>query len=345
MRAIPTPARHRRARSPRAAALAAVAGIALAGTASTGSHTVASGDTLSEVAADHGVSVAELAEANGIANPDRVPAGMKLVIPGEKARKDRPAKAKDGDGDGRGDRRDAAEETPERGPNDGAVHTVAPGETLSGIAARYGVTVRELAEANGIADVNRIPVGKRLAIPRSEAEPGVRATAARPGAGADAGDRATTAQPRGGEVDTSRFPALLQSSPERLALVPIFQHWAEVYDVPLDLLMAMTWLESGWQDDVVSSAGAMGIGQLMPDTVTWMRDTIIREPLLDPFDADDNIRMSTAYLRWLLDRTDGDAATALAGYYQGLGAVRSAGVFPSTRAYVADVLAFRDRHF
>ncbi|MBW3580598.1 MAG: LysM peptidoglycan-binding domain-containing protein, partial [Actinobacteria bacterium] len=314
MRAIPTPARHRRARSPRVAALAAVAGIALAGTASTGSHTVAPGDTLSEVAAEHGVSVAELAEANGIENPDRVPAGMKLVIPGEKAGKDRPAKAEDGAG--KGDRRDAAEETSERGPNDRAVHTVAPGETLSGIAARYGVTVRELAEANGIGDVNRIPVGKRLAIPRSEAEPGVRATAARP---------------RGGEVDTSRFPALLQSSPERLALVPIFQHWAEVYDVPLDLLMAMTWLESGWQDDVVSSAGAMGIGQLMPDTVTWMRDTIIREPLLDPFDADDNIRMSTAYLRWLLDQTDGDAATALAGYYQGLGAVRSAGVFPSTR--------------
>ncbi len=327
MRATPTPARHRRARSPRVAALAAVAAIALAGTASTGSHTLASGDTLSEVAADHGVSVAELAEANGIENPDRVAAGTKLVIPGEKAGKDRPAKA---EGDGEGERRDAAGGTPERGRNDGAVHIVAPGETLSGIAARYGVTVRELAQANGIADVNRIPVGKRLAIPRSQAEPG---------------DRAPAAGPRGGEVDTSRFPALLQSSPERLALVPIFQHWAEVYDVPLDLLMAMTWLESGWQDHVVSSAGAMGIGQLMPDTVTWMRDTIIREPLLDPFDADDNIRMSTAYLRWLLDQTGGDAATALAGYYQGLGAVRSAGVFPSTRVYVADVLAFRDRHF
>ncbi|MDQ3462638.1 MAG: lytic transglycosylase domain-containing protein, partial [Actinomycetota bacterium] len=109
-------------------------------------------------------------------------------------------------------------------------------------------------------------------------------------------------------------------------------------------LMAMTWLESGWQNDVVSSAGAIGIGQLMPDTVTWLEDIVIREPL-DPHDPDDNIRMSARYLRWLLDRTGGDAATALAGYYQGLGAVRSSGVFPSTRVYVADVLFFRDRHF
>ena len=323
-------ARHRRTRSPRVAALLAVAGIAVAGTASTGSHMVRSGDTLSELAAKHGVSVAELAEANGIDDPNRVAAGTKLVIPGAQG-----AGKPKADGAGRSERSDGKAGS---GKHQGASHTVAPGETLSAIAARYGVTVRALAQANGITDVNRITAGQRLAIPGSGA-----ASDDRSSAGAASGDR-SSAGGASGEVDTSRFPALLQASPERLALVPSFQRWAGVYGVPLDLLMAMTWLESGWQDDVVSSAGAIGIGQLMPDTVTWMRDVIIGEPL-DPYNADDNIRMSAAYLRWLLDRTGGDQAMALAGYYQGLAAVRSAGVFPSTRVYVADVLAFRDRHF
>jgi soluble lytic murein transglycosylase-like protein len=88
----------------------------------------------------------------------------------------------------------------------------------------------------------------------------------------------------------------------------------------------------------------MGIGQLMPDTVTWLNEVVMRTPL-SPGDPSDNIRMSARYLRWLLDRTGGDPAVALAGYYQGLAAVRSSGVFPSTTAYVDDVLSFRDRHF
>ncbi len=205
------------------------------------------------------------------------------------------------------------------------LHTVAPGETLSGIARTYGVSVRELAEANGIGDINRIRAGDRLAV-------------------SGTGSGSSTGPVGGGGVDTSRFPARLQASPERLALVPTFERWAGEYDVPLDLLMAMTWLESGWQADVVSSAGAMGIGQIMPDTLTWMEDVLIGVPL-DPFDPNDSIRMSARYLRWLLDRTGGDQATALAGYYQGLGAVQTSGIFPSTRAYVDDVLAFRDRHF
>ena len=328
-----SPARHRRARSPRWTVGLAVAGLAVGGTAATGSHTVGAGDTLSELAADHGVSVAELAEANGIEDPDRITAGTELVIPGGDAGRDAADEAKgrrpkkQGEGAGEEPRSDPPIAEAGGGAAGGAVHTVAAGESLSTIAARYGVTVRALAEANGIGDIHRITVGQRLVVP---------------GPGAGPGD--DRPPPAGGAVDTSRFPALLRASPKRLALVPVFERWAGASGVPLDLLMAMTWLESGWQDDVVSSAGAIGVGQLMPDTATWMSTTILRVPL-DPYDADDNIRMSAAYLRWLLDRTDGDAATALAGYYQGLGAVRSAGVFPSTRVYVADVLAFRDRHF
>ncbi len=291
--------RHRRPRRRLLLPMATVVAVAVAGSAATGGHTVAPGETLSQIASDHKVNMAELAEANGIDDVDRLRAGQLLTMPGEGADPAAPA-------------------APVR------FHTVATGDTLSAIARTYGVTVAKLAAANGIDDIHRIRVGDKLAIDD-----------AAPGAGTAAG---------GGKVDTSRFPARLQASPERLALVPIFEHWAGHYDTPLDLLMAMTWLESGWQRDVVSSAGAIGIGQLMPDTVTWMEDVLIGQPL-DPYDPDDNIRMSARYLSWLLDRTGGDVATALAGYYQGLGAVQTSGIFPSTRAYVANVLAFRDQHF
>lgn len=55
-------------------------------------------------------------------------------------------------------------------------HTVRPGETLAGIAARYGTTTRALAEANGIQDPNRIYAGTRLAIPGSGSAAGPSAT-------------------------------------------------------------------------------------------------------------------------------------------------------------------------
>ena len=45
------------------------------------------------------------------------------------------------------------------------VHSVQRGETLSGIALRYGVTVAAISEANGITDPNHILVGQKLKIP------------------------------------------------------------------------------------------------------------------------------------------------------------------------------------
>lgn len=294
VRAIRSTATHRRLpKWRRLLALAVVAGVAAAGSAATGSHSVISGETLSEIAARYGSSVQALAEANGISDIHRILTGQTLTLPAESS-----------------------------APGAPTSHVVAPGETLSEIAASHGSSVRALAEANGIADVHHVRAGDALAVPS-----------------AGAGEA-----PPSGQSRTAGFPERLQSSPERLALVPRFEHWAGEAGVPVDLLMAMTWLESGWQNDVVSPVGAMGIGQLMPDTVSWLQDIVIGEPL-DPRHPDDNIRMSARYLRWLLDRTGGDHATALAGYYQGLGAVRSSGIFPSTRVYVDDVLAFRDRHF
>jgi len=198
----------------------------------------------------------------------------------------------------------------------GARHTVVAGETLSGIAVAHGVTVSALVGANGVADPDLIRIGTVLTIPAAS----------------------TSTASSGSGVG---LPERLQASPTRQAYIPIFEQWAAANGIPADLLMAMTWLESGWQNHTRSSTGAVGIGQLMPDTVEFMEALIGRD--LDPHLVDDNIRMSARYLRWLLARYDGDPAQALAAYYQGPASVERSGTFAETDTYVANVLALRSR--
>jgi LysM repeat protein len=102
-------------------------------------HTVRPGDTLGSIAARNHTSVRALAEANGVADADRIVVGQVLVIPS--------AAGAGGSG--------AAT----------VVHVVAPGETLSAIARRYGSTVAALASANGISDPDLVRIGARLQVP------------------------------------------------------------------------------------------------------------------------------------------------------------------------------------
>jgi soluble lytic murein transglycosylase-like protein len=93
--------------------------------------------------------------------------------------------------------------------------------------------------------------------------------------------------------------------------------------------------ESGFDPEARSPAGARGLMQLMPATAR-------RFGVDDPDDPAQNLRGGTRYLRWLLDRYQGDVRLALAGYHAGEGAVaRHGGVPPyrETREYVRRVLA------
>jgi soluble lytic murein transglycosylase-like protein len=60
---------------------------------------------------------------------------------------------------------------------------------------------------------------------------------------------------------------------------------------------------------------------------------------LDPRSSSDNIEMSAAYLRWLLDQTQGRQDLALAGYYQGITSVKEHGILAVSRPYVAGITA------
>lgn len=207
----------------------------------------------------------------------------------------------------------------------GRTYKVRKGETLSAVAKRHRTTVQALAQANGITNVNRITAGAVLTLPGGPATPTL---------------RRAVATPKPPRKVSAKLPARLRQSKDRLALFGHLNEAAARYGVPADLFKAMTWQESGWQNDKVSSVGAMGVGQLMPDTVDFVNEVLLRAKL-DPGKPEDNIAMSARFLRYLLDQNGGDVAKALGSYYQGLASMRRRGPLPQTDAYVAAVQAQR----
>ena len=101
------------------------------------------------------------------------------------------------------------------------------------------------------------------------------------------------------------------------------------------LILAVIAVESVGQVDAVSSAGAQGLMQLMPDTAA-------RFDVEDALTAEQNIQGGVRYLDWLMEKFGGDPVLVLAGYNAGEGSIRDhQGVppFPETRDYVPKVLA------
>lgn len=237
-------------------------------------HTVGPGETLSTIALHHGVSLASLAAANGISDPDFVMSGRLLTVP------------------------------PSQGSS---TYEVRAGDTLSEIALRVGTAPAVLARLNNLTDPDHVRVGQEL---------------------------------RTAGADPVTLPASVQARPDRAALVDDFRIWAATYDVPPDLLMALAYVESGWQFDVVSSAGAVGVGQLMPDTVDLVRTVLLPGVALDPLDPEDSVRMAARYLRYLRHRTD-SWDDAVGAYFQGLAGLRRDGRRPATDTYIAAVSANR----
>jgi N-acetylmuramoyl-L-alanine amidase len=179
---------------------------------------------------------------------------------------------------------------------------VRPGDTLASIAARLGTTTTALAQTNGIANPNLIVVGATLRSPSS-----------------------------------SRQPAAQRPQPSRAEVAGLLDRAAARHGVSPSLVRAVAWQESGWTQQAVSSVGALGVMQLMPDTATWAGPALLGRNI-DPNAVEDNIDAGVAFLAHLV-RATGDVPTALAGYNQGLASVRQRGLFNETRQYVASVQA------
>lgn len=109
---------------------------------------------------------------------------------------------------------------------------------------------------------------------------------------------------------------------------------AERHELDPALLSAVVRAESGFDPNAQSSAGAMGLMQLMPETAKSLG-------VRDPYNPAQNIEGGATLLRSLIDRYDGRLDLALAAYNAGSGAVdKYNGVppYPETRGYVDTIL-------
>jgi soluble lytic murein transglycosylase-like protein len=117
----------------------------------------------------------------------------------------------------------------------------------------------------------------------------------------------------------------------------LIQATALRYRLSPALLHAVIRAESAYDPAAVSSAGAIGLMQLIPATAE-------RYQVRDIWSAADNLRGGAAYLRYLLDLFDGDLRLALAGYNAGENAVirygREIPPYPETQTYVRKVLQY-----
>ncbi len=287
-------------------------------------HVVSPGESLSSVATTDGLSVAQLAAANGISLSTPLVAGSALAIPPRGPVS--PAVATSGrvstvgDGDGDGDDPGGSAVAVASGVGAGS-YVVRPGDTLSAIATRAGMTVAQLAAENGLNPNGYLISG----------------TVLRFGGGGAAGPAAASvSQPVGAPAQGSPSgPPYL--TPQRVTATQVGSI-AAANGVPPSLAEAIGWQESGFNNGLVSSADARGVMQILPGTWQWINSSLTRAPL-SPYSATDNIQGGVLLLHSLLQATGGSPSLAAAGYYQGLPSVERHGLFPSTQRYVKDVLS------
>ncbi|RAM37767.1 lytic transglycosylase [Arthrobacter globiformis] len=231
-----------------------------------GVYVIRRGDTLSGIAARHGVSLRTILALNRM--------HMRTIIyPGQRIRI------------GTGTRV--------------AVHVVRRGDTLSGIAARYGISLRTILAVNRMNIRTIIYPGQRIIINRS----------------GQAWAPATN-------PSVAQLKSMVANTARRMGVRP-------------SLVLAIALQESSFRQNVTSWAGAIGTMQVMPSSGVWASRLVGRP--LNLRNAQDNITAGVAIIRALI-WTSPNLRIAIASYYQGQRSVMTRGMYRDTRAYVASVL-------
>jgi LysM repeat protein len=333
-------------------------------------HTVQPGETLWSIAAANNLTTRTVAAYNGLSEDAQVVLGSTIRVPtvaeGSAALQNAGL---------------AGSGTAAAAPASGGGYTIQPGDTLSGIAARAGVSVADLAAANGLDPNGIIVAGNSLSVAGGVApapagaapavqgaytvRPGDTLSGLAAGAGVSVADMAAMngldpdgilvagtpiKLPSGAPApvhasEPAPAPVVPQASPDptptTLGAADI-QGVAAQYGVSPSLAAAIAWQESGFNNAMVSGANARGVMQVMPGTWDYVQQNLAQRPL-NPDSATDNVHAGVMYLKQLLNQTGGDENTAIAGYYQGLSSVENRGMFDDTKRYVANVQALRSR--
>jgi LysM repeat protein len=287
-------------------------------------HTVMPGESLTSIAATDGLTVDQLAAANGLSPTAWLIAGSTIAIPPQGAPASSPSASGDGDGDS--DDPGASNTAGATSTSSGGSYLVRPGDTLSAIAARAGTTVAALAALNGLNPSNYLLSGTVLRLPGHGAAPTSSVASSQPVGAAAVGSPNAPPYPTPQRVTASQIGSIAQAN-----------------GVPPALADAIAWQESGFNNDAVSPVGARGVMQILPGTWNWIGQSLAGGMPLSPSSALDNVRAGVLMLHALLGATGGNEAQAAAGYYQGLASVQKRGMYPETRQYVNDVMALAHR--
>jgi len=289
-------------------------------------HVVQPGETLWSIAAANNLTTRTVAAFNGLSESSQVVLGSTIQVPSTvegyaslqkaglvsaaPATAAAPAAAP----------ATAAPATSAPAPMGG--YTVRPGDTLSGLAAGARVSVNAIAQMNGLNPSGVLLAGTVIKLPT----------------GAPAPARASQPAPAAKVVPA----AAPEPTASRVGAADV-QSVASAHGVSPSLATAIAWQESGFNNSMVSSANARGVMQVMPGTWDYVQKNLAGGRQLNPYSASDNVTAGVLYLKSLLNQTGGDESAAIAAYYQGLGALRSRGVFDDTKRYVANVQALRPR--
>jgi LysM repeat protein len=323
-------------------------------------YTVKPGDTLSGIAATHGVSLASVFAANNMGMATIIYPGQAIKVDGAVAPAAKPAEA------------------PAPAPAAGS-YTVRPGDTLSRIAAVHGVSLASVLAANNLEMRSIIYPGQTIKLAATSAPapaqvatpaPAPKPAAPAPAAGSyvvKAGDTLSriasahgislasvlaannlemrsiiypgqTIKLSGTTPAPAPAPAPKTATPTRISSATVKQMVADTarsMGVEVSLALAIAEQESGFSQHVVSSAGAIGTMQVMPTSGKWASDLVGRT--LDLNIAQDNITAGVAIIRSLV-KTSPSLEVAIASYYQGQYSVLNRGMYDDTKVYVAQVL-------
>jgi N-acetylmuramoyl-L-alanine amidase len=200
-------------------------------------------------------------------------------------------------------------------------HTVEPGESLWSIAAEDGLSVDELAAANGLSPDAALVAGAAVLIPPALAPAPPAFTtgdSAASGSGECVWDCGSTVHPH---------PTDEAVTAEQVGSI------AAEYGMSPPLVQSIAWNESAFSNAAVSSAGARGVMQIIPDTWNFIDEQLTEQPL-DPASATDSVKAGVIYLHHLYHLKGGDGQATLASYVQG---PNSEALRPETQTYLREI--------
>jgi soluble lytic murein transglycosylase-like protein len=151
-----------------------------------------------------------------------------------------------------------------------------------------------------------------------------------------AGQRLCIANKTGSDLSPNNpGPSYTPERSSRGQVVTLLRHAAAHHGLPANLLLAIAWQESNWQQHVIAHDGGIGTMQLMPQTVRVLNTQ--NDTHYNPYKVADNITLGALYLRTLWRGFDGNLTKVISAYNEGSANVIHRGIF--NWRYVNSVLA------